>query len=230
MPTVNYSLWRNCICYKTSNTVYEEIFKERQTQIIHCTQYDIFHHLLDNNVKLTVCTGGNSHGLYRYLKIIGAPTIFTTSGQRYHHFCPSSSINNDTETLQSVISDLCMRQKIIRGFCGRIGHKADAYIIRGPKFLPPILRINMNPFNVLRGDEPNEPPIEWNSQPSEAHFKYRTSPPKTSPVVSSIMGRLNHHVIDNGDVEVHHSEFLVGYSSEPVLDPDTTPTKSIDDD
>ena len=88
----------------------------------------------------------------------------------------------------------------------------------------------MNQSNSLNGEETNKPPRKWNIQPAEAHFKYRTSPPKTSPVVSSVMGRLNHRVIDNGDVEVHHSEFLVGYSSEPVLDPDTTPTKSIDDD
>ena len=28
-------------------------------------------------------------------------------------------------------------------------------------------------------------------------------PPKTSPVISAIMGILNHHAIDNRDVEVH---------------------------
>ena len=43
------------------------------------------------------------------------------------------------------------------------------------------------------------------------------------------MGRLNHHVIDNGDVEVHPSEFPVEFNSESVPDSDTTPIKAIDD-
>ena len=60
----------------------------------------------------------------------------------------------------------------------------------------------MNQFNSLHGYEKTDPPIEWNSQPSVAHLKYRTSPPKNSPVFSDIMGRLNHHDIDNVDVEV----------------------------
>ena len=49
-------------------------------------------------------------------------------------------------------------------------------------------------------------------------------------MVSDIMGRLNHHVIGNFEVEVHPSEFTVEYNSESVTDPDTTPIKSIDDD
>ena len=56
------------------------------------------------------------------------------------------------------------------------------------------------------------------------------SPPKISPVVSAIMGGLNHHAIDNGDVEVHPSEFTVKSNSESIPDPDTTPIKSIFDD
>ena len=67
----------------------------------------------------------------------------------------------------------------------------------------------MNKLNALRGDEPNEPPRECNSQPPEAHFKSRKSPFKTIPVVSYIMGIINHHAIDNGSVEVHPSEFPV---------------------
>ena len=55
-----------------------------------------------------------------------------------------------------------------------------------------------------------------------------TTPPKTSPVVSDIMGILNNHSIDNGDVEVHHSEFTVKSNLESVPDPDTTKTKSVD--
>ena len=88
----------------------------------------------------------------------------------------------------------------------------------------------MNHFNILHGEEPNEPPIEWNNQPPAAHFKSRTSPPNTSPVFSSIMGRLNHHAINNGDVEVHPSYFPVEFNSELVTDIETTPIKSIDDD
>ena len=44
------------------------------------------------------------------------------------------------------------------------------------------------------------------------------------------MGRLNHHVIVNGDVDVLPSEFPVEYNPEYVPDPDTTLIKSIDDD
>ena len=62
----------------------------------------------------------------------------------------------------------------------------------------------MNKFNALHGEEPDDTPRERNSQPPADHFKPRTYPTKTSPVVSSIMGRLNNHSIDNGDVEVHH--------------------------
>ena len=88
----------------------------------------------------------------------------------------------------------------------------------------------MNHFNALHVEEPNDPPIEWNSQPPEYHLKSRTSPTKTIPVVSAIMGRLNHHAIDNGDVDVHPSYFPVESNSESIPDPDTTPVKSIDDD
>ena len=63
----------------------------------------------------------------------------------------------------------------------------------------------MNKYNSLNGDEPNDPPIEWNSQPPASNFKSMTSPTKTSPVVLAITGILNHHEIDNGDVEVYPS-------------------------
>ena len=98
------------------------------------------------------------------------------------------------------------------------------------KFLPPSLNRNMNKLNVLNGDEPNEQPMEWNSQPTAANSKSRTSPSKTNPVISAIMGRLNHHAIDNGDVEVPNSDFPVESHSESVTDPDTTPIESIYDD
>ena len=88
----------------------------------------------------------------------------------------------------------------------------------------------MNQFNALHGEELNEPPREWNSHPLEDHFKYKTSPTNTRPMVLAILWRLNNHTIDNGDVEVHLSEFIVGFNSESVPDPDTIPIKSIDDD
>ena len=88
----------------------------------------------------------------------------------------------------------------------------------------------MNQSNALHSGEPTDPPREWNIQHPAAHFKSRTSPPKTIPVVSAIMGRLNHHTIDNGDVEVHPSYFPVESNSESVIDSYTTPIKSIDDD
>ena len=145
--------------------------------------------------------------------MIVSPTTSTTSGQRYHHFVPSSFINNVTASLQPVIASLRMRQKSICKWCGSIGHKAGACIIQDPKFLPPILRRKMNQFNALHGEEPNEPPRVWNSQPPAADFKSITSPPKTSPMFSAIMGILNNHAIDNVDAGVHPSEFPVEFNS-----------------
>ena len=87
----------------------------------------------------------------------------------------------------------------------------------------------MNNFKAPHWEEPNEPPIYCNSKPPSSHFKYRTYTPKTSPVVSDITGILNHHAIDNGDVEVHPSEFPVESNYEYVTDSDTTMIKSIDD-
>ena len=109
---------------------------------------------LDNNGKSAVYTGGDIHGIYRYIEMIGAPTTLNTSGQSSHHFGHSSSRNNDAATFQPVIAAIRMRQKRICECCGRIGHKADAYIIHGPNFLPPSLRRNMNQFNALNVDEP----------------------------------------------------------------------------
>ena len=63
-----------------------------------------------------------------------------------------------------------------------------------------MLRRKMNQFNTLHGEEPTEPPQDWNRQYPAAHLKYRTYPPKTNPLVSAIMGRLNHHAIGNGNV------------------------------
>ena len=57
-----------------------------------------------------------------------------------------------------------------------------------------------------------------------------TSLSNISPVLSAIMGRLNHHAIDNGDVKISTSEFSVEFKSESVTDPDTNPIEPIDDD
>ena len=118
---------------------------------------------LDNNRKSAVYTGGDTNGIYRYLVMSGAPTTLTTSGQQSHHFCPSSSINNDAATIQPVIANLRMRQKSICECCGIIGHKSDACIIRGPKSLLPSIRRKMNLFNALHGEETKYPPGELNS-------------------------------------------------------------------
>ena len=120
----------------------------------------------DNKIKSAVYTGGNIHGLYNYLEMIGTPTTLTTSGQRSCNFGPSSCTNNDTESLQPVLTDLRTRHNIICKCCGIIGHKADACIIRGPKSLPQSLRRKMNQFNTLHCDEPTDPPIEWNIKPT----------------------------------------------------------------
>ena len=83
----------------------------------------------------------------------------------------------------------------------------------------------MNKFNALHGGKPKEPPREWNSQPPAAHFKYRSSPSRTNPVVSDVMGKLNHCAIDDVDIT---SDVPFESSYDLVPDPDTTPIKSID--
>ena len=155
---------------------------------------------LDNDVKLDLYTEGNIYGIYCYLEIIGYLTTLTTSGQRSQYFGPSSSTNNYKATTQPVIEAIRVQKNWIYEFCGRIGNKDDTCIISDPKLLPPSLKINMNQFNSLHGDEPTDPPRECNSHPPAYHFKYNTSLLKTSPVVSAITGRLNQHAIDNGDV------------------------------
>ena len=65
----------------------------------------------------------------------------------------------------------------------------------------------MNLLSILHCDEPTDPPIDWNIQPLAVQLKIRTSTPNNSPVFLSIMGILNHHAVDNGDVEVYPSEY-----------------------
>ena len=90
--------------------------------------------------------------------MIGSPTTLTTSCQRSNNFGPSSSTNNDAATLKPVIEALSVLKKSIQKCCEIIGNKADSCIIRGPNFLPPSIRININQFNFLRGNETTDPP------------------------------------------------------------------------
>ena len=129
--------------------------------------------------------------------MILSPNTLTTSSRFYHHSVPSYSTNNDIATLHPVISDLRMRQKNICEYCGRIRHKANTCIICGHKFLPSSLRRNINKLKALHGDKLTDLTREWNSQPPAAHFKSSTYPPKTSPVVSAIIGKLNYCAVDN---------------------------------
>ena len=162
--------------------------------------------------------------------MLGAPTTLTTSGQRSHHFGPSYSRNNDAATFQPVIAALRMILKIICEYCGIIGHKADACIIRGTKSLPPSLRIKMNKFNAVHGDKPKESPREWNCKPLTDNFNYRTSTSRTHPVMSAIRGELNHHAIYNRNIKIPTSDVPVDSKYDSVTYPDTTPIKSINDD
>ena len=69
--------------------------------------------ILENIRKYDVYIGVNTHGIYFYLAMIGSPTTLTTSGQRYHNFGLSSSINKYTASLQPVIAALHMIHKTI---------------------------------------------------------------------------------------------------------------------
>ena len=54
-----------------------------------------------------------------------------------------------------------------------------------------------------------------------------SSPSITNPVVSDIIGKLNHHAIYNGDIT---SDVPVESNYDSVHYPETTPIKYIDDD
>ena len=61
----------------------------------------------------------------------------------------------------------------------------------------------MNQFKSINGDEPTDISREWNSQPLAVNFKSWISTSKNSPMILSIMGRLNNHGVDNGDIEIY---------------------------
>ena len=115
---------------------------------------------LNNNGKSDIYTGGNIHGIFCYREKIVAPSTLTTSCCYYKHVGPSSCINNNIATFQPIIDDICIQQKTIFECSGIIGLKDDACSIRGPKLISSSLRINMNQFKSLQGDEPNETPRE----------------------------------------------------------------------
>ena len=110
-----------------------------------------------NNIKPSVYTGGNIHGLYCYLEMIGYPTTLNASDHLYHNFGLSYYTNYDTSNIQPVIAASCMIWKSICECRGSIGHKADDCIIHGPDFLPPSIRLNKNQFRAVHDDEKTEP-------------------------------------------------------------------------
>ena len=65
--------------------------------------------LLDKSGKFAIYDGGDIHGIYRYIEMVGDPTTLTTTVHLSHHFGSSSSINNYATTLQPVIAALRMR-------------------------------------------------------------------------------------------------------------------------
>ena len=85
-------------------------------------------------------------------------------------------------------------------------------------------------FNALHGYYLAESPTDGNKQSQQVHFKYQTPSTKTSPVVSDITGRLKHHTVYNGDIEVYLSDYHLEYPSGSFTDLDNSPIKSIDDD
>ena len=65
----------------------------------------------------------------------------------------------------------------------------------------------MNQLNTLHGNEPTDQPIYWNIQTIAENLRSWTSTSSTSPVFWAIMSILNHHVVDNGYVQVYPSEY-----------------------
>ena len=134
--------------------MFPPVYTESLLLLLRNTMTDIIV-FLNNNSRASLYTGGNIHELYRYLEMIGSPKTLTTSGQRSHHFGPSSNINNDAASLYTVIIALLMIQKSIWECCGSIVNKVDSCIICGPNFLCTSIRRHMHMFNALNGEEPN---------------------------------------------------------------------------
>ena len=107
---------------------------------------------LDNNRKSAIYTGETTTRLYKYLEMIEPTTNLTYSSLWSYHFDTSSSTIDDKSSLHPVIADLSVRHKIIWECCGRIGHKTDSCITRGPNLIPTSIRIKMNQSNALHVD------------------------------------------------------------------------------
>ena len=88
----------------------------------------------------------------------------------------------------------------------------------------------MNKSNALHGDEPDEPPIDWNSQTTSVILRSCISTCKTSPILLGLIGRLNHRADNNCGVYVYTSDYQLEYIYDSVPDPYNTPIKSTDDD
>ena len=69
--------------------------------------------LPENNAKPAIYIGGNIHGIYHYIYIIGEPNNLNYSIDRSHTFGTSYSIKNDTSSLQPLSVALRVRNKII---------------------------------------------------------------------------------------------------------------------
>ena len=65
--------------------------------------------LLENNRGSDIYTGGNIHGLYCYLEIIGSPPTLITLVTALIILVNLSSTNNDTAILRPVIAYLRTR-------------------------------------------------------------------------------------------------------------------------
>ena len=85
--------------------------------------------------------------------------------------------------------------------------KTDSCIIRSTKCIPTRFRRKANQYNVIHSDKPTDTTRECSSQPSPVHSEYLNSDPKNIHAVWAIMGRLNHHTVDNGDIEVYTSYY-----------------------
>ena len=78
----------------------------------------------------------------------------------------------------------------------------------------------MNQFNELHGDNTNKATKEWNIQ---VHLKNHIYAQKRITMGSYIKGRINHHAVDNGDVDVYPSNYPLEYTSASVPDTNNKP-------
>ena len=87
----------------------------------------------------------------------------------------------------------------------------------------------MNQFNIIHDDWPTESQRDWNIQTTEVNLKYLNYTSKTSPMVLTLMRRLNNHVVDNSDVKVYNSGYALKLTHNSITGPYNTPIKLIYD-